>query len=467
MPNEWQSVLDEIKNSVSDMAYNTYFAGKFNFESVDENGLLTITVPSIFIKKQIESKYIDAVRDALEVVDFGYADIEIKITKAENKTLVQKAREVTPEMLNSARAAVKPNIMTANKVVTKDSGQKSFSTSGSGLNPQFRLDNYVVGSNNDLAVSAAKAIIEHPGTRYNPYFLYGGPGCGKTHLVQAIGNEIREQHPELRVRYTTIEEFYHDYVESVRKKIDGFENKYRKSVDVLIIDDFQYIVGKEKSQEEFFHTFNELHNNNKQVIVTCDRLPSELASVDTRLSSRLMQGMPIDIQMPDFETRCAILHMKAELSGYNVDNKTIEYLAENIRSNVRELEGKLNQVAALAEMRNISTSEVIGSMDESSFSPQRRSVSARSVVEKVAKYYSLLPTDLLGKSRTKDIKNARQVAMFLMNDELGMSTVKIGAEFKKDHTTVMHGIKMVKQNLKLDFNLREQISELRDKIYAN
>ena len=311
MPNEWQSVLDEIKNSVSDMAYNTYFAGKFNFESVDENGLLTITVPSIFIKKQIESKYIDAVRDALEAVDFGYADIEIKITKAENKTLVQKAREVTPEMLNSARAAVKPNIMTANKVVTKDSGQKSFSTSGSGLNPQFRLDNYVVGSNNDLAVSAAKAIIEHPGTRYNPYFLYGGPGCGKTHLVQAIGNEIREQHPELRVRYTTIEEFYHDYVESVRKKIDGFENKYRKSVDVLIIDDFQYIVGKEKSQEEFFHTFNELHNNNKQVIVTCDRLPSELASVDTRLSSRLMQGMPIDIQMPDFETRCAILHMKA------------------------------------------------------------------------------------------------------------------------------------------------------------
>ena len=236
---------------------------------------------------------------------------------------------------------------------------------------------------------------------------------------------------------------------------------------MLIIDDFQYIVGKEKSQEEFFHTFNELHNNNKQVIVTCDRLPSELASVDTRLSSRLMQGMPIDIQMPDFETRCAILHMKAELSGYNVDNKTIEYLAENIRSNVRELEGKLNQVAALAEMRNISTSEVIGSMDESSFSPQRRSVSARSVVEKVAKYYSLLPTDLLGKSRTKDIKNARQVAMFLMNDELGMSTVKIGAEFKKDHTTVMHGIKMVKQNLKLDFNLREQISVLRDKIYAN
>ena len=314
MPNEWQSVLDEIKNSVSDMAYNTYFAGKFNFESVDENGLLTITVPSIFIKKQIESKYIDAVRDALEAVDFGYADIEIKITKAENKTLVQKAREVTPEMLNSARAAAKPNIMTANKVVTKDSGQKSFSTSGSGLNPQFRLDNYVVASNNDLAVSAAKAIIEHPGTRYNPYFLYGGPGCGKTHLVQAIGNEIREQHPELRVRYTTIEEFYHDYVESVRKKIDGFENKYRKSVDVLIIDDFQYIVSKEKSQEEFFHTFNELHNNNKQVIVTCDRLPSELASVDTRLSSRLMQGMPLDIQMPDFETRCAILHMKAELS---------------------------------------------------------------------------------------------------------------------------------------------------------
>lgn len=465
MPNEWQSVLDEIKNSVSEMAYNTYFA-KFNFESVDENGLLTITVPSIFIKQQIESKYIDAVRDALNATNFGYTDISIKIMKAENKTIVKRAREVTAEMLNSARVQPTTATRVSNKVVSDDKGAKTFSTSGSGLNPQFRLDNYVVGGNNDLAVSAARAIIEHPGTRYNPYFLYGGPGCGKTHLVQAIGNEICEQHPELKVRYVTIEEFYHDYVESIRKKIDGFEKKYRK-VDVLIIDDFQGIVGKQKSQEEFFHTFNDLRNNNKQVIVTCDRLPSEIAEVDVRLSSRLMQGMPIDIQMPDFETRCAILHMKADINGYNVDDKTIEYLAENIRTNVRELEGKLNQVAAIAEMRGVSTSEVIGGMDASSFAPQHRSVSARSVIEKVSKYYSLLPTDLLGKSRTKDIKNARQVAMFLMNDELGMSTVKIGAEFKKDHTTVMHGIKMVKQNLKLDFNLREQISELRNKIYAN
>ena len=221
MPNEWQSVLDEIKNSVSEMAYNTYFA-KFNFESVDENGLLTITVPSIFIKQQIESKYIDAVRDALNATNFGYTDISIKIMKAENKTMVKRAREVTAEMLNSARVQPTTATRVNNKVVSDDKGAKTFSTSGSGLNPQFRLDNYVVGGNNDLAVSAARAIIEHPGPRYNPYFLYGGPGCGKTHLVQAIGNEICEQHPELKVRYVTIEEFYHDYVESIRKKIDGF-----------------------------------------------------------------------------------------------------------------------------------------------------------------------------------------------------------------------------------------------------
>lgn len=465
MPNEWQSVLDEIKNYVSEMAFNTYFV-KFNFESVDENGLLTITVPSIFIKQQIESKYIDAVRDALTATNFGYTDISIKIMKAENSTTVRRAREVTAEMLNSTKVKPAATSRSTAKVVEEKDGSKTFSTSGTGLNPQFRLDNYVIGGNNDLAVNAAKAIIENPGTRYNPYFLYGGPGCGKTHLVQAIGNEIRERHPELKVRYVTIEEFYHDYVESIRKKIDGFEKKYRK-VDVLIIDDFQGIIGKEKSQEEFFHTFNELHNNNKQVIVTCDRLPGQIAEVDVRLSSRLMQGMPIDIQMPDFETRCAILHMKADLNGYNVDDKTIEYLAENIRTNVRELEGKLNQVAALAEMRGVSTYEVISGMDESSFSPQRRSVTAKNVIDKVAKYYSLLPADLLGKSRTKDIKNARQIAMFLMNDELGMSTVKIGAEFNKDHTTIMHGIKVVKKNLKLDFNLREQISELRNKIYAS
>ncbi len=464
MPNEWQGVLDEIKNSVSEMAFTTYFA-KFNYESVDENGLLTITVPSIFVKQQIESKYIGAVKDALNATNFGYADINIKISKAENVTTVKKAREVTAEMLSASKTAA-PSNYTPSKVVTKDKGTKTFSTSGTGLNPQFRLDNYVVGSNNDLAVSAARAIIEHPGTRYNPYFLYGGPGCGKTHLVQAIGNEIREAHPELKVRYVTIEEFYHDYVESIRKKIDGFSQKYR-SVDVLIVDDFQGIIGKEKSQEEFFHTFNDLHRNNKQVIVTSDRLPSQIADVDERLSSRLMQGMQIDIQMPDFETRCAILHMKADINGINIDNKSVEYLADNIRTNVRELEGKLNTVAALAEMRGVSTYEIISTIDESSFAPKHRSVSPKLVIDKVAKYYSLSSSDLLGKSRTKDIKNARQIAMYIMKEELGLSTVKIGAEFSKDHTTIMHGIKVVKTNLKTDFNLREQLTELRGKIYAN
>ena len=173
---------------------------------------------------------------------------------------------------------------------------------------------------------------------YNPYFIYGGSGLGKTHLIKAIGNEIHERYPEKKVLYVTIEQFYHEFVEAMRRKIEGFAEKYRQ-VDVLIVDDFQSIVGKEKSQEEFFHTFNELHNANKQIIVSSDRLPNQIATVDARLASRLMTGIPIDIQMPDFEVRCAILKMKAEMMGAEIDDKTVEYLADNIRTNIRELEG--------------------------------------------------------------------------------------------------------------------------------
>ena len=256
----------------------------------------------------------------------------------------------------------------------------------------------------------------------------------------------------------------------MRRKIEGFAEKYRQ-VDVLIVDDFQSIVGKEKSQEEFFHTFNELHNANKQIIVSSDRLPNQIATVDARLASRLMTGIPIDIQMPDFEVRCAILKMKAEMMGAEIDDKTVEYLADNIRTNIRELEGELNHLLALAELRGVKPYELIEEEDKIIGQPiintKRRNASAKQVIDKVAKYYDLNSKDLLGVKRTKNIKNARQIAMYLMNEELGLSTVRIGNEFSKDHTTVMHGIKVVKTSLKNDFRLREQITELREKIYSN
>lgn len=460
MPNEWQTVLDEIKNNVSEMAYEAYFV-RFKFVS-DEDGILTSSVPNVFIKTQIEGKYRTAVLDALKSAKYDFNEFKVIIDGSDNKTTVKRAVEVMPENRPMAAFQRKP-ISVAAPVDTR-----RVSIDSNGLNPKYRLSNYVVGSNNDLAVSAAHAVIENPGLRYNPYFLYGGPGLGKTHLIQAIGNEILERNPSMNVLYVTIEQFYHEFVEAMRKKLDGFAEKYRK-VDVLIIDDFQFIAGKEKSQDEFFHTFNELQQHDKQIIIGSDRLPAQIATIDERLASRLMMGVPIDIQMPDFETRCAILKSKAELLGAEIDDKTVEFIAENVRSNIRDLEGKLNQILALAELRGVPTYELIDDsyIAQSNAPSRRKTISVKQLIDKVAKYYGLSSKDLLGTSRVKNIKTARQIGMYLMKEELGLSTVEIGRELSKDHTTIMHGIKVIKNNLKTDFSLREQITDLRQKIYSS
>jgi len=270
----------------------------------------------------------------------------------------------------------------------------------------------------------------------------------------------------MRVLYITIEQFYHDFVETMRKNLSGFTDKYRK-VDVLIIDDFQFITGKEKSQVEFFHTFNELHQKNKQIIVSSDRLPMQIADVDARLSSRLMGGVPIDIQMPDFEVRCAILKSKVELMGAELEDSAIEYLAENIKTNVRELEGQLQRLLAFSEMRGVSPSEIIsdGYLENEQYR-KTKALSPKQVVDKVAKFYDLTVKDLLGTSRVAQVKTPRQVAMYLMSEELGLSTVRIGREFSKDHSTVIHGVRKIRNDMKLDFHLRQQLAALREKIYA-
>lgn len=452
MPNEWQTVLDEIKSHVSDMVYGTYFV---NLKFVtNEDGHLELSVPSIFVRTSIENKYIEILKNALKAADIEYEDMKISIDSAKNKTTVKRAVEILPNVSIQT---------TVNKTPIASITSSKPSTSN-GLNPRYRLSNYIVGSNNDLAVTAANAIIKNPGTLYNPYFLYGGAGLGKTHLIQAIGNELLELHPEMKVLYVTIEQFYKDFVNAMKKHLDDFSDKYR-DVDVLIVDDFQFIEGKDKSQIEFFHTFNELHQHGKQIIVSSDRLPSQIATVDERLASRLSMGVQIDIQLPDFETRCAIIKAKAEMKGFDISDKATEYLAENINTNIRDLEGELNKLLLLSEIRNVSPDDLISEgAIETVDTTKRRSVSPKQVVDTVAKYYNLTSKDLYGKSREKDIKNARQIAMYLMNDQLGLSTVKIGNEFKKDHTTIMHGIKVVKTALKKDFNLRSDISTLRGKL---
>lgn len=456
MRNEWQGVLDEIQRNTSDMAFRTYFAN-LKLRS-KEGGVLIIDVPNVFIKAQLEGRKRSVLVDALKITGIEYDELKIEVNRDDNSRKVE--RKTAVEIVEDDYSPIKTNEsnIKVSPIATIDSN---------GLNPRYRFSNYIVGENNDLAVSAAHAIVENPGQRYNPYFIYGGPGLGKTHLIQAIGNELASRDPNMRILYVTIEQFYHDFVEAMRKKLDGFSDKYRK-VDVLIVDDFQFIVGKEKSQDEFFHTFNELHQKNKQIIVSSDRLPNQIATVDERLSSRLMMGVPIDIQMPNFEVRCAILKSKAELLGMDLSDSVVEFLAENVKSNIRELEGKLNQLLALSDVRGVDPEMLIsdGYMDEM-VRTRKRGLSAKQIIDKVAKYYDLNSKDLLGSSRMKNIKSARQIAMYLMSEELDYSTVKIGNEFSKDHTTVMHGIRKIKQDLKVDFTLREQLADLRGKIYGN
>lgn len=306
-----------------------------------------------------------------------------------------------------------------------------------------------------------------PGSKYNPLFLYGGVGLGKTHLMQAVGNEIVAKNPNMEVLYITTETFVKEFLDSIRFKKAGFSDKYR-NVDVLIIDDMQFIADKEKTQEEFFHTFNELHQNNKQIIISSDKPPKNIPTLTERLRSRFEWGMTIDIQMPDFETRCAIIETKASLSNVELDKSTVEYLAKNIKTNVRELEGALNQLLAYAEMRGVtpdlSAAEgLIGNTRQTR--PQH--LTPKQVIDKTAKYFQLSIEDICSAKRDRHIVLPRQIAMYLLRSELHLSFPKIAGELgRKDHTTAIHSVEKIDKAIKLDHTIRENVADIRERLYA-
>ena len=447
----WKNVLAEIERSIPAMYYKTFF-DKTELVSV-EDGVVTIGTHSPFSKTQLERKYHDIIKKALENNDIKVKTINYVVTsskpKASSRNIVQVIKDKT----------TKP----------KDAFSLETDFSKTNLNPGYTMDNFVVGSNNDLAVSVAENVINNPGTKYNPFFLYGGPGLGKTHLVQAIGNELLKNNPKMKVLYAPMNRFYADFINSIKnKRGDEFSRKFYK-LDVLIIDDFQMIIGKEKSQEEFFNIFNELHQRNKQIIVTSDRLPSQIKEVDTRLASRLTWAGAIDLQMPKFEDKCAILKSKAEFEGIEIEDEAIEYIAENVKTNIRDLEGEFKRLLAMSEFRGKTPLELIhdGYISSAGKTGRVRAISPKQVVEKVARYYQLSPKEMCGKSRVSHIKNARQVAMYILSKELQMSTTKIAYEVGvKDHTTVMHGVKKIEADLNINYGLRDEIEAIREKIYG-
>ena len=451
MYNVWENALAEIEQKISAGNFSTWFQDT-SLLSTDD-GHIIIGVKNSFFIKQLQSKFIDIIKDAL--INNGV-----------------KVKDINFEIQAKVKSKVRPREVIASPTKIKEKlpnlqSLKNSKNQNNGLNSKYILDNFVVGSNNDLAVAAAKSIINKPGTSYNPFFLYGGSGLGKTHLVQAIGNEILKNHPDYKILYTPISDFYADFVDSVLKgKGKEFNNKFR-SLDVLIIDDFQLIINKEKSQEEFFNIFNNLHQSNKQIIVTSDRLPSEIKTVDERMANRLTWAGAFDLQLPKFEDKCAILRSKADLTGAEIEDEAIEYIAENVNTNIRDLESELSTILLMSDVRGLTPLELInnGSINVVHTSKVHPTTSKR-IIDKVAKNFGLTTTELKSKSRVANIKNARQVAMYLLSEEMHLSTPKIATEVGvKDHSTVIHGIRKVRQDLKLNFTLRDQIAEIRRKIY--
>jgi chromosomal replication initiator protein len=335
---------------------------------------------------------------------------------------------------------------------------------GGVFNPRYNFDTFVVGNHNRLAHAAAQSIVEQPGHRFNPLFVYGGVGLGKTHLLHAIGHAMTTQ--GMQALYCSSEQFTNDLISAIRQQnTEEYRNKYRQ-VDLLLIDDIQFIGGKESTQEEFFHTFNHLHAGGRQVVISSDRPPKEIATLEARLRSRFEGGLQADISQPDLETRVAILQSKAQSINQTVSIEVLMLIAERVESNIRELEGALNRLIVQASLHNSPLNRAVAEGILDTLVPQRRPREATSVVQIVARHFGLTENDLLGRSRTKEIASARQMAMYLLREENGLSLIHIGELLGgRDHSTVRHGVEKVAQDIDRDEAIRRELVALREKIY--
>ena len=447
----WKNVLEELKKSISSEQFNAFFQ-KTSLISIS-GGEIQIGVPNAFMQINIKKKYDKNIREALTHNNIEVKSVEYIIT--ETNKVKKKAREVV------SIEDIKPQ---KSRTYISNSPNKNSDT---GLSRDYTFDNFIVGTNNDLAVYTAKTVVDDPGGKRNPFFLYGKSGVGKTHLIQAIGNELLKKRPGLKILYTPISHFYTDFITAIRSKNpDSWKTKY-ENLDVLIIDDFQLISGKDASQVEFFNLFNDMYLSKRQVIVASDRLPEEIKDVDVRLASRLTQNGAYDIQLPGYEDKCAILQAKAEYDGVEIEPQAIEYIAENVKTNIRDLNAEYEKLVAFAELRGMTPLEIINSgFSKPSFSSARKNTTTKKIIDKTAKYYEMSTETMLSKSRVAHIKNARQVAMYLLQNELHLSTTRTASELGlKDHTTVMNGVKRINNEMKMNFKLREDINILREKIY--
>lgn len=448
----WQAMLGSLEINLSKGNFITWFKNTGIIEKGDD--YIVVGVPSNFAHEWIKNKFHNHLLKSLKTIAPEVREIKYHIGSL--KTAVEKQGT----LLQQSEANEK------NTVVYKTVNNNPSTT----LNRQYTFETFIIGQNNELAHAASLAVSKNPGTQYNPLFIYGGVGLGKTHLIHAVGNKLLANNPRARVLYATSEKFTNDFINAIQqKKLDDFKKQYRQ-VDMLLIDDVQFIAGKEQTQEEFFHTFNELRDKGKQIILTSDRLPKDIPAIEQRLISRFEWGMIADVGAPSLETRIAILKTKLTKMGASFEDEIINYIAENVVNNIRELEGALNKILVFQDMGReplslVKVQELLQSITNNN---KRKSVSIKKIAENVAGFYSVTLEDLIKQSRKKEYVKPRQAAMYLVRKELNSSFPTIGEFFGgRDHTTVMHGVEKVERAVKSEDQIKKELELIIERIYSN
>jgi chromosomal replication initiator protein len=439
----WEDSLKEIENIISSANFNTWFKETFLIKLDD--GVAYVGVPNAFIKDWIVKKFYTTILKTLRERENGVRSIDFVIAKIDKRKVDTKKEKLTKDN-NTA-------LPLAEYVVNKEDN----------LNPKYMFDSFVIGPFNELAYAASWAIIKQPGVVYNPLFIHGSTGHGKTHLIQAVGNQIKMNFPNKRVFYLTSEKFYSEYISAVQNnRVPLFKEKYRK-YDVLIMDDVQFLSTKEKTQEELFHLFNSLYENNKQIIFSSDQHPNFIPGLEDRLKSRFSQGMIIDIPPPDHESRLQIIKKKSAQSSVYLSDEIINFLAETIEGNIRELEGVVNIVSCQTQLKNKSLSIAeIKDLIKNTSKPKKM-MSVADLIKTVAEFYGLNTESLCDKTRKKEVVRPRQIAMYILREDFNVSFPTIGDKMGgRDHTTVIHSCEKVKNDLKVDKLLEQQINEIRN-----
>lgn len=439
----WQQILEKLELRISSVSFMLWIKTIKPIE-IDDKDNFIIAAQSISAKNQIGRNFMDKISDCC-----------FEVVGKPMKIVVLDPNEEIEYLKN-------------NKVEEKDNSEKDEK------NPfveKFTFDNFVVGKSNQFVYAAARTVAEHPGKRYNPLFIYGSSGLGKTHLLHAIGNYIREFEPNLKIKYVTCEQFTNDYISSLysstkNKAIIEFREKYR-NLDVLMVDDIQFISNKKETQEEFFHTFNEMTLSNKQVIICSDRPPKEIATLEDRLRTRFSSGLIHDIQKPDIETRIAILHKKSQLEKYYAEDEVINYIAEHIDTNIRELEGKLSEVYFLATLsgKKIATMDEVKDIFSNQKEELKNDLTPDKIISVVCDYFNISYQDIIGKKKNKEIVEPRMIAIYLISELLNLPLVNIGKIFGgRDHTTIMHSRDKISQDLKVNKKTQTLVNEIKNSL---